>query len=244
MTEQLSDPALLADPAPSGPWRVNVDIRRGEVTACPGEPVDGLITRLLRRGVPLAVIDLDRSIDAAPETTLLERTARRYPGRVWLGGRLAASDPLTRRLLDQGAAGVLLGSSRLFRDGRIDHAEIKALAGFSAPERVMVSIDVADDHVAVNGFTTRTDLPVAQALDAVLQATGGRCPVLYTDTAAALRHRPPAWRRIEAIAAAHPDGRFWYAGGLTRWSELRHAWDAGLGAVVGRAYLEPPLGLE
>ncbi|MFD7817727.1 HisA/HisF-related TIM barrel protein [Streptomyces sp. NPDC059785] len=235
---------LFPEDPPTDLWRVNIDIRRGHVTACPGEPPDGLIDRLLEAGVPLAVIDLDRSVDAAPETTLLERTVQRHPGRVWLGGRLAASDPLTRRLLDQGAAGLLLGSSRLFQDGRVDRGEIAALARLSAPERLMVSIDALDDRVVVNGFTSPTDLPVSEALNAVLEATDGRCPVLYTDTAAALRHRPPAWDRIESIAAAHPSCQFWYAGGLTRWSELQHAWSKGLGAVVGRAYLLPPLGLS
>ncbi|MCX4763634.1 HisA/HisF-related TIM barrel protein [Streptomyces sp. NBC_01275] len=234
---------LLPDDRPTGLWRVNVDIRRGDVTARPGEPSDDLLGLLLEQGVPLALIDLDRSIDAVPETTLLERAARRYPGRLWLGGRLTASDPLARRLLDEGAQGLLMGSSGLFREGRVNRTELEALARFPAPERLMVSIDAIDDRVAINGFTTPTTLSVAHALDAVLQATGGRCPVLYTDTAAALRRRPPTWRHVEAIAASNPGCQFWYAGGLTQWAELRQAWSLGLGAVVGRAYLTPPLGL-
>ncbi|MEU9575246.1 HisA/HisF-related TIM barrel protein [Streptomyces massasporeus] len=238
----------MTSPSPldgaSGPWRVNVDLRHGAVSARPGHEPDALIDELVALDIPIAVIDLDRSIDRTPRSSLLERAVRRHPGRLWLGGRLAPTEPLTHHLLDIGAAGVLLGSSSLFRDGRPDPSELGALARFPLPERLMASIDVLDDRIAINGFTTPTPLPVHQAFDAIAQATGGRCPVLYTDVAAALRSHPPSWPRIRSLADAHPGIPLWYAGGLTEWTDVHTAWRLGLGAVVGRAYLDEPLGLS
>jgi hypothetical protein len=58
------------------------------VTARPGIALEQLTDELLARGVPVALIDLDRSIAGTPGIARLEAAARRHPGRLWLGGRL------------------------------------------------------------------------------------------------------------------------------------------------------------
>jgi phosphoribosylformimino-5-aminoimidazole carboxamide ribonucleotide (ProFAR) isomerase len=229
--------------AAAGSWRVNLDIRDGVVTARPEVSLEQLTDELLDLGVPVALIDLDRSVAGTPGTALLEAAARRHPGRLWLGGGLRPDGHAAWRLLDSGAAGIILGSSGLIAAGRLRPTALAALARFSDPGRIMASIDVLSGQIVTSGFTTLTTLTGSQALDAVVQATGGRCPVLYTDAAAALRFRPAVWPQIEALAACYPAIPLWYAGGLSSWADVTRVWRAGLGAVTGRAYLTGPLGL-
>lgn len=238
MTEQL-----LPD-EPAGAWRVHVDLRHHQVTARPETPPGTLIAHLLNHHVPVAVLDLDRSIDQSPGTALLEQAARRHPGRLWLGGRMAPADPLVSHLLDAGAAGVILGTNGLISDGRMDDAALHALARMRTADQVLVSLDVLDDHLVTDGFTTPTGVPARAALDAVLQATGGRCQVMYVDAGASLRRTRPDWSRIDALADECTPARVWYAGGLTSWSDVQRLASAGLSAVVGRAYLAGSLGLS
>jgi phosphoribosylformimino-5-aminoimidazole carboxamide ribonucleotide (ProFAR) isomerase len=214
------------------------------VAARPGTSLAGLVGDLLGRDIPVAIIDLDRSIASLPGTTLLERAARRHPGRLWLGGRLSPDGPAAARLLDAGARGVILGSSGLLADdGRLRPAALTALARLPNQGRVMVGIDVLGGHVVTRGFTRPSAVTAAAALDAVAQATGGRCPVLYTAAAAALRRCPPDWKEVGTLAASCPGVPLWYAGGLASWADMTRAWQAGLDAVTGRAYLTGLLGL-
>ncbi|MEU3174744.1 HisA/HisF-related TIM barrel protein [Streptomyces sp. NPDC007000] len=233
---------LLPDQS-AGAWRVHVDLRHHQVTARPDTPPGTLIAHLLHHQVPLAVLDLDRSIDQAPGTALLEQAARRHPGRLWLGGRMAPADPQVSHLLDAGAAGVILGTNGLITDGRMDDAALRALARLRTEGKMLVSLDVLDDHLVTHGFTTPTSVPARVALDAVLQATGGHCQVMYVDAGASLRRTRPDWSRIDTLADDCRPAHVWYAGGLMSWSDVRRLASAGLSAVVGRAYLAGSLGL-
>ncbi|MFK0154306.1 HisA/HisF-related TIM barrel protein [Streptomyces sp. NPDC090493] len=234
---------LLPD-QPTGTWRVHVDLRHHQVTARPGTPPGTLIAHLLHHQVRVAVLDLDRSIDQSPGTALLEQAARHHPGRLWLGGRIAPADPLVSHLLDAGAAGVILGTNGLISDGRMDAAALRALTRLQTASRVLVSLDVLDDHLVTDGFTTPTSIRTRTALDAVLQATGGRCQVMYVDAGASLRRTRPDWSRIDTLAVDGTPAHIWYAGGLTSWSDVQRLSSTGLSAVVGRAYLAGTLGLS
>lgn len=229
---------------PAGAWRVHVDLRHHQVTARPETPPGTLIAHLLNHHVPVAVLDLDRSIEKSPGTALLEQAARRHPGRLWLGGRMAPADPLVSHLLDAGAAGVILGTNGLISDGRMDDGALRALSRLRTADKVLVSLDVLDDHLVTDGFTTPSNVPAGAALDAVLQATGGRCQVMYVDAGVSLRRTRPDWSRIDALADRCKPARVWYAGGLTSWSDVQRLASAGLSAVVGRAYLAGSLGLS
>jgi phosphoribosylformimino-5-aminoimidazole carboxamide ribonucleotide (ProFAR) isomerase len=234
---------VLPPAGPGGPRRVNIDVRNGTVVSRPGDDPLQLIGELARADVPVAVIDLDRSTGVSEGTELLEVAVRRHPGRVWAGGRLSPATPLAFRLLDIGAAGIIAGPSALFANGWPDPVCMAALAWFPEPGRIMASIDVLDGRVAINGFTTPTRLAATDAIDAIAQATSGACAVLFTDVAAATRRNPPDWDWIAGIAGRYPWIPLWYAGGLDTWASIRHAWDLGLGAVTGQAYLTGRLGL-
>lgn len=233
----------LMPPRPGGQWRVNIDVRRGCVTARPETSLIDLLDRLVPKGVSIAVIDLDRSIGSTDSTELLEGVVRRHPGRIWVGGRLDPASPHTRSLLDAGAAGVIISSSALFTRTGSDSRGLDALAGFREPSRLMISIDIFDGHLAVHGFTRVTDVTASDALNTVSQAASGRIPVLYTDVAAAVRRRPPDWRVLREVTEHHLETVLWYAGGIASWAMAERGWSLGLGIVTGRAYLSGDLGL-
>ncbi len=236
--------SLLPPSTAAGPWRVNIDVRHGSPTGRPESDPHELVDYLLGRGVPLAVIDLDRSIDRRSSSVLLEQIAARQPGKIWLGGRLAPAGSLVPRLFDAGAAGVIIGCSEIFRNGEIAPAEIAALSRFPRPEQLMVSVDAVGDRLAVDGFATVTTIHVVDALARVAEATGGQTQIIYTDVAAAQRRSLVSWPRLRALARSFTSVPLWYAGGLQDWAALRHVWGAGLGGVVGRAYFGSPLGLS
>ncbi|MBC7267718.1 HisA/HisF-related TIM barrel protein [Streptomyces albogriseolus] len=229
---------------PAGRWRVNIDVRHGTVTADPHVPPGQLVADLLSNDVPTALIDLDRSTGTSHSTALLETAVRRHPRRLWVGGRLSPDGAAVHRLLDAGAAGVLLGSTGLFPDGRLEPKRWPDLTT-SAPAagQLMLSVDALDGHVVTDGFTCPTGLPLTDALDALLNATGGAHPILFSDAGAATRRTPPPWDTIDQLAAQYPSACLWYAGGLTSWLDLERLWRAGWGTVVGRAYLTAPRGL-
>ncbi|MDW6057923.1 HisA/HisF-related TIM barrel protein [Streptomyces sp. FXJ1.4098] len=238
--------ATTATAAPArqvGSWRVNVDVHHGTVTSRPGLPPGRLLADLLGDDVPTAVIDLDRSTGISTSTTLLETAVRHHPGQLWAGGRLAPRDPAIRRLLDAGAAGILLGSTGLFPDGRLDPRTWPDFTSLAGAGQLMLSLDTMDGRIVTDGFTRPSSLPLADALDALLDATCGTHPVLITDARAATHRTPPPWQALDRIAGRHPRARLWYAGGLTGWADLQRLWHAGWGAVVGRAYLTAPRGL-
>ncbi|MET9083627.1 HisA/HisF-related TIM barrel protein [Streptomyces sp. NPDC004237] len=234
----------MADPAgPSSPWRVNVDVRHGTVTSLPVLPPGRLLADLLADNVPTAVIDLDRSTGTSTSTALLETAVRHHPGRLWAGGRLAPRDPAVRRLLDAGAAGVLLGSTGLLPDGLLDPHAWPDFTTLANAGQLMLSLDAVDGRIVTDGFTRTTNVALTDALDALLDATGGTQPILITDARAATHRTPPPWQVLDRLAGRHPRAPLWYAGGLSEWADLTHLWHAGWGAVVGRAYLTAPRGL-
>ncbi|MDX3067054.1 hypothetical protein PV518_33600, partial [Streptomyces sp. ND04-05B] len=133
--------ATAVPAGPTGHWRVNVDVRHGTVTSLPGLPPGRLLADLLDDDVPTAVIDLDRSTGTSTSTALLETAVRHHPGQLWAGGRLAPRDPAVRRLLDAGAAGVLLGSTGLVPDGRLDPHAWPDFTTLADAGQLMLSLD-------------------------------------------------------------------------------------------------------
>lgn len=233
----------MPSPVLPGRWRVNIDVQHGAVTADPELSPGQLIAEVVDDGVPTAVIDLDRSTGHSSSTTLLETAVRHHPDRLWAGGRLSPRAPAVARLLEAGAAGVLLGSTGLFPDGHLHPDTWPDFADLAPASRLMLSVDALDGNVVTDGFTRPSTLPLTDALDALINATGGAHPVLVTDAGAATRRTPPPWGTLDHLAARFPRADLWYAGGLTNWPDLHRLWRAGWGAVVGRAYLTAPRGL-
>lgn len=230
-------------PTVAGRWRVHVDIEQRLVAGRPGIAPEALIATLVNAAVPTAIIDLDRCLGQRHDLTLLSDLAHRWSDTLWLGGRLGGNAADLHHLLDAGAAGLILGSA-LYRTGTLNHELLDQAIRECPVGRRLIALDVADNHIVANGFTTPIGLPARQLLDDLAEVVEGNTQVLYVDIPASMRRSPPPWTELGVIASVYGSILdLWYAGGLTTWSDIRRLWQTGFSAVVGRAYLTGPLGL-
>ncbi len=106
----------------------------------------------------LHVVDLDGAKAGHPVNLHhLRRIAQSAGVPVQYGGGLRSADAVARALA-AGAARVILGTAA-FTDPSL-LAEALAEHG---PERVLVSVDVRDGHVATHGWLQSTDVPASEA---------------------------------------------------------------------------------
>lgn len=121
----------------------------------------------------LHVVDLDGAFDGESENErhILD-IASRSPVPVEVGGGVRSLDK-ARRLVDGGAAGVIVGTKALESREFLDEL-------FAAlPGKVIVGVDARDGMVAVKGWVEVSDMPAERFL-ADLSGSGAAA-VVYTD---------------------------------------------------------------
>jgi phosphoribosylformimino-5-aminoimidazole carboxamide ribotide isomerase len=173
------------------------------------------------------LIDLDAARGRGDNGTLVAAICRRLPCRV--GGGIRSVER-AQAVLAAGAHAVI-ASSALFRDGHVDLAFARALAGSLGAERVIAAVDSRGGQVVIHGWKTALPITAVQAV----QALEPYCAeFLYThvdtegmmqgtDMDAILAVRRATARRVTA------------AGGITTWADIDALDAAGVDAVVGMA---------
>ena len=106
------------------------------------------------------LIDLDAAMGKGDNAAIVADICGRLPCRVGGGIRSVAR---ARSVLGAGAHAVI-ASSALFRDGAVDTAFARELAGAVGRDRVIAAVDSRGGHVAIHGW--KTVLPIT-AVDAV-----------------------------------------------------------------------------
>lgn len=109
------------------------------------------------------VIDLEAAMGREPQAAIIRRLAARKPCRVGGGVRTAAR---AAELIEQGAVKVIVGSSAFTPTG-INHPFLEALAAVIPSEKLMISVDCLNDHVAIHGWKTVLPLTSGEALPAL-----------------------------------------------------------------------------
>jgi phosphoribosylformimino-5-aminoimidazole carboxamide ribotide isomerase len=203
-----------------------VQLIQGETLAIQADDAEPWIRRFA--GFPrVQLIDLDAARGRGDNTALAASICRRLPCRV--GGGIRSVER-ARAVLDAGAHAVI-ASSALFRDGAVDLAFARSLAGAIGPDRVIAAVDSRGGHVAIHGW--KTVLPIT-AVDAVTALEPFCSEFLYThvdteglmqgtDLGAIMAVRQATARRVTA------------AGGITTWEDIDRLDAAGVDAVVGMA---------
>jgi phosphoribosylformimino-5-aminoimidazole carboxamide ribotide isomerase len=182
------------------------------------------------------LIDLDAAMGKGDNAAIVADICGRLPCRVGGGIRTVAR---AESVLGSGAHAVI-ASSALFRDGAVDTAFARELAGAVGRDRVIAAVDSRGGHVAIHGW--KTVLPIT-AVDAVKALEPYCDEFLYThvdkeglmqgtDMAAILAVRHATSRRVTA------------AGGITTWEDIDALDAAGVDAVVGMAIYTGQLPLE
>jgi phosphoribosylformimino-5-aminoimidazole carboxamide ribotide isomerase len=187
----------------------------------------------------LHVVDLDGAKSGAPvNLEHLRRITDALGAPVQYGGGLR-----TRRAVDDalaaGAARVILGTAA-FTDPDL---LAQALAAHG-PERVLVSVDVRDGHVATHGWVHSTEGPARDAF-ARLREQGVR-DFVFTNIDRDGMLGGASREEAISIARAVGEGSVIYSGGIGRLSDLEQlaslrselALDGLEGVIVGKALYE------
>lgn len=229
-----------------------VRLTRGDFAASKAYDADPLdaARRWVGEGAQyLHLVDLDGARAGMPvNLEHVRRIASELGVPVQLGGGLRSAQAIADAL-GAGAARVILGTAAFSEDGFLEHA-----IATHGPERVMVSVDVKDGRVMVDGWREAAPVSIREVF-AHLVDRGARA-LLYTniDRDGTLDGLPPA--ALEAIewvslAAAQPrnvsaDVGLIYSGGIGSLQDLeaiaqsRATGHLGVldGVIVGKALYE------
>jgi len=200
--------------------------RREAVTLEGGDPVE-LARRYAADGAArLHVVDLDGAFDGAPSLGLLEAIASAVALPIQVGGGYRSSATIESALA-AGADRVMVGTAAL-EPGFLEEAA-KRFA-----EALVVAVDVRDGRVAVEGWTSSTDV-TASALAARCASSGAR-RLLVTSTT---RDGSLAGPDLALLSAVLPVGLpVIAAGGVASLDDLRALRDLGCeAAIAGSALL-------
>lgn len=203
-----------------------VQLVQGEQLAVSSDDVEGWIDRFSRFSM-VQVIDLDAATGTGSNHELVRHICGRLPCQVGGGVRTVEGALAT---LDAGARRVIVGSA-LYTPTGVDAAAAASFSRAVGSERLIAAVDGRGGRVAVNGWKTTLELPVAEAMASLEPFVGaflatlidgeGRLGGLDLGTASRLRQ---ATKRSLIVA-----------GGIRNRSEVDRLHELGMDAVVGMA---------
>jgi phosphoribosylformimino-5-aminoimidazole carboxamide ribotide isomerase len=216
-----------------------VRLERGEfdrVVAREADPV-ALVEHFVEAGAQLVhVVDLDGARSGRTRPELVRRLATAAsPARIQASGGIRSPED-AERLLDAGAARVVVGTSAF--------AEPGALGRYAATlgDRLVVAVDVRAGHVVTRGWSRQTDVTAAQAAERCAAAGVSRILCTAVDRDGTLRGPD---LDLLAFVGERSGLPVLAAGGIRSASDLAAVEAAGCeGAIVGRALLQGRLPLS
>lgn len=183
-------------------------------------------------------VDLDGARRAKPgNRTAIERIARRFPGRLQVGGGVGNADAVSG-LLDAGVGRVVVGSAA------VEAPELTRswLTDFG-PERIVLALDVTGvgagtaPRIVYRGWEETSPTTLWEALESF--AAAGLRHVLCTDIARDGAMSGPAERLYRDCVARFPEIAFQASGGIRNRADLESLRETGVAAaIIGRALLE------
>ncbi len=206
-----------------------VEGRRDRATVysdAPGDVARAFVDAGARR---IHVVDLDGAFSGRRENILAVQQILAAGAQVQVGGGVRDLDACAR-LLDAGAAWVVVGTLAARDPGAIAHAD-PALAA-----RLVVAVDARDGRVYVEGWDQPTGLDALELARTFAARVAG---VLYTDIARDGTGRGPNVDATARMARALAPLPVIASGGIGALDDLRALAAAGVPAcVVGRALYE------
>jgi phosphoribosylformimino-5-aminoimidazole carboxamide ribotide isomerase len=204
-----------------------------EQTVYDDDPVEAAVRWVGEGARALHVVDLDGARKGTPvNLTALERIAKRVDVPVQAGGGLRTIEAV-ERAARAGAQRVVIGTVA-YRD--LDLLD-GAIARFG--DRLVVSLDARDGHLAAEGWLEQTELPVQAAIERLLARGVRRFVYSSIDRDGMLSG--PDFDGIRLVAKA-VRGSFVYSGGVSSLEDLRALRDLRevnlSGVIVGKALYE------
>jgi len=196
-----------------------VQLRRGkEFVLDGGDPRERLEEFSIAGEV--AVVDLDAALGrgGSSNAALIQDLARRAPCRV--GGGIRDLDS-ARRWLDAGAVQVMIGT-----------AATAEFCGALPRERVIAAVDAELGEVVIDGWRTKTGVPVLERVHTLAPVVGG---FLFTQVEKEGEMGGFDCAAVEAVVRAAAGARVTAAGGITTATEVAELDRIGADAQVGMA---------
>ncbi|OLC71699.1 MAG: phosphoribosyl-ATP diphosphatase [Gemmatimonadetes bacterium 13_1_40CM_4_69_8] len=194
-----------------------VQLRRGkEFVLDGGDPTERLEEFSVAGEV--AVVDLDAALGRGSNADLIRDLVRRSPCRV--GGGIRDLDS-ARRWLDAGAVQIMIGTSAT-----------PEFCGDLPRERVIAAVDADRGEVVVDGWRTKTGVPVLERVRELAPVVGG---FLFTQVDKEGEMGGFDCAAVEAVVRAAAGARVTAAGGITTAGEVAELDRGGADAQVGMA---------
>ena len=175
----------------------------------------------------IQVIDLDAALGRGSNAAIVRRLCASRPCQV--GGGIRTADA-ARRMIDAGAAKVIIGSA-LFNDDGIDERHAREFPSAVAAHQLIAAIDGRDGRVVTRGWTHTCAITPAAAARALEPFVGG---FLYTHVDTEGTMQGLSLEPVIAVKAA-TSRRLIAAGGIRQRHEIDTLDRLGIDAVVGMA---------
>ncbi|MCC7175268.1 MAG: 1-(5-phosphoribosyl)-5-[(5-phosphoribosylamino)methylideneamino] imidazole-4-carboxamide isomerase [Bryobacterales bacterium] len=184
----------------------------------------------------IQVIDLDAAIGRGSNDGIVEYLAARAVTRVGGGVRSAGR---ARRLVEQGAHKVIVGTAAFTADG-VNESLLRAVAEAAGRERLLIALDSMGGRIVVKGWREPTALSAEQVISRLEPfCSGFLCT--YVDKEGMLQGTDLEWfRRLRAATSLELTA----AGGITTLDEVRELQRMNVHAALGMAIYTGRLSLE
>jgi phosphoribosylformimino-5-aminoimidazole carboxamide ribotide isomerase len=175
----------------------------------------------------IQVIDLDAAMMRGENSALVESLAAKATCRI--GGGVRTADR-ARRLIEQGAHRVIVGTAAFTRDG-INTSLLADIAATVTPERVIIALDSREGRIVVRGWTEATAL-TAEAVVNQLEPYCSGYLCTYVDKEGMMQGTDLDWFRRLRLLTRH---EITAAGGIATLDDVRTLQTMGVHAALGMA---------
>jgi len=184
----------------------------------------------------IQVIDLDAAIGSGTNDELVEYLASRAATNIGGGVRTLER---ARKLLDQGAQKIIVGTSAFLPTG-VNTPFLETLAAGVGSERVLIAVDSKDGRIVVKGWREATAFTAEEMLGRLEPyCSGFLCT--YVDKEGMMQGTDLEWFRRLRAATSH---ELTAAGGITTLDEVCALQQMNVHAALGMAIYTGRLSLD
>jgi phosphoribosylformimino-5-aminoimidazole carboxamide ribotide isomerase len=181
----------------------------------------------------LHLIDLDAAIGVGDNNVLARELClearKRYKLKVRVGGGIRTT-ARAAEIAKWGADQIIIGSAA-FREGKINARFLSRLTGKVAPAQIVIALDTAKGHIAINGWRRRLALRPQDVMSR-LEPFCGAFLCTDVDREGTMTGANLDWFRTLRVATKHP---IIAAGGIKTRREINALEQIGMDAAVGMA---------
>ena len=203
-----------------------VQLVQGKEKALEGEAPLVMLEKFA--GFPvIQVIDLDAALGRGANDDIVATLAAHATTRVGGGVR---TPERARKLLDQGASRVIVGTSAFTRTG-INHELLKSICGEVGAEKILLALDSKGGNIVVKGWQEATTLTAEQVIGELEPYCGGFL-CTYVDKEGMMQGTDLDWFGRLRAATTH---EITAAGGITTLEDVRALQAMNIHAALGMA---------